>query len=156
MSNILTQRWRLSRRHLLRGLGATVALPLLDAMLRTVREGDEALLDRTMVLFGRGMSFGHSHCNSNLPILLAGGRGLGLKHGRHLDYNRPHLAGDYTLSYDEWRALCGKPKDEKARLSNVPVTMLQKMEVKAEQFVDSLGPVSRSSNAGGTSQSRSC
>src|SRR6266853_6784645 len=110
--------------------------------LRAVQDGDEPLLDRTMVLFGSGMSYGHSHCNANLPILLAGGRGLGLKHGQHIDFNRPHLDADYTLSYDEWRALCGKPKDEKARLSNVMLTMLQKMEVKAEKFVDSLGPVS--------------
>src|SRR5436190_23763976 len=33
MSNILSQRWLLSRRHFLRGLGATMALPLLDAMM---------------------------------------------------------------------------------------------------------------------------
>ena len=110
--------------------------------LRAVHDGDEPLLDRTMILLGSGMSYGHSHSNSNLPIVLAGGRGLGLKHGQHIDYNRPHLKGDYTLSYDEWRALCGKPKDEKARLSNVLLTMLQKMDVQAEKFVDSLGPVS--------------
>ena len=110
--------------------------------LSSVQDGDEPLLDRTMILFGSGMSYGHSHCNSNLPILLAGGRGLGLKHAGHIDYNRPHLKEDYTLGYDEWRSLCGRPKDDKARLSNVFVTMLQKMEVNAEQFVDSLGPVS--------------
>lgn len=110
--------------------------------LRGIKDGEEALLDRTMVLFGSGMSYGHSHCNSNLPILLAGGRGLGLKHGQHLDYNRPHLKQDYTLSYEEWRSLCGKPKDGKARLNNVLLTMMQKMEVNAESFVDSLGPVS--------------
>ena len=45
--------------------------------LTAIKDGDEPLLDRTMVLFGSGMSYGHSHCNSNLPILLAGGRGLG-------------------------------------------------------------------------------
>ena len=110
--------------------------------LRSAKDGDEPLLDRTMVLFGSGMSYGHSHANSNLPILLAGGRGLGLKHGQHIDYNRPHLKDDYTLSYEEWQSLCGKPKDDKARLSNVMLTMLQKMDVKAETFVDSLGPVS--------------
>src|ERR1700678_1499006 len=32
MSNFLSQRWLLSRRHFLRGLGASVALPLLGAM----------------------------------------------------------------------------------------------------------------------------
>jgi len=110
--------------------------------LTAIKDGDEPLLDRTMVLFGSGMSYGHSHCNANLPILLAGGRGLGLKHGQHIDYNRPFLKEDYTMSYDEWRSLCGKPKDDKARLSNLMLTMLQKMDVKAEKFVDSLGPVS--------------
>ena len=110
--------------------------------LRNVTEGDTPLLDRTMVLFGSGMSYGHSHSNGNLPILLAGGTGLGLKHGTHIDYNRPHLTEDYTLGYDEWKSLCGKPKDSSARLSNVMLTMLQKMEVDAETFVDSLGPVS--------------
>ena len=110
--------------------------------LREVHDGDEPLLDRTMILLGSGMSYGHSHSNSNLPILLAGGRGLGLKHGQHIDYNRPHLQGEYTLSYDEWRSLCGKPKDGRARLSNVLLTMLQKMEVNVETCIDSLGPVS--------------
>lgn len=110
--------------------------------LSQVKDGEEPLLDRTMVLFGSGMSYGHSHANSNLPILLAGGRGLGLKHGQHIDYNRPHLKEDYTLSYEEWRSLCGRPKDSKARLSNVMLTMIQKMEVNTESFVDSLGPVS--------------
>jgi hypothetical protein len=110
--------------------------------LSAVKDGDEALLDRTMILFGSGMSYGHSHANSNLPILLAGGKALGLKHGQHIDYNRPHLKEDYSLSYDEWRSLCGRPKDEKARLNNVLLTMLQKMDVQAEKFVDSLGPVS--------------
>jgi hypothetical protein len=109
--------------------------------LREVRDGDEALLDRTMVMFGSGMSYGHSHSNSNLPILLAGGRGLGLKHGQHIDYNYPK-GYDYKLDYDEWRALCGKPKNDKAHLSNLMLTMLQKMDVHAEKFVDSLGPVS--------------
>src|SRR3984957_15366935 len=32
MSNILSQRWLLNRRHFLRGLGTSMALPLLDAM----------------------------------------------------------------------------------------------------------------------------
>jgi Protein of unknown function (DUF1552) len=109
--------------------------------LKSESEDGEPLLDRTMVLFGSGMSYGHSHSNSNLPILLAGGRGLGLKHGQHIDYNRPQGEG-YKLDYDEWLGLCGRPKDDKARLSNLMLTMLQKMEVNAERFVDSLAPVS--------------
>jgi hypothetical protein len=110
--------------------------------LKTVKDGADPLLDRTMVLFGSGMSYGHSHANSNLPIVLAGGRGLGLKHGQHIDYNYPQ-GHTYALNHDEWRDLCGKPKDDKARLSNVMLTMLQKMDVKTEKFVDSIAPVSQ-------------
>ncbi len=109
--------------------------------LQAVNDGGEPLLDRTMVLFGSGMSYGHSHSNSNLPILLAGGRGLGLKHGQHLDYNKP-TEGGYKLDYAEWLSLCGRPRDEKARLSNLMLTMLQKMGVPTERFVDSLGAIS--------------
>ncbi|MDB5300896.1 MAG: hypothetical protein JWO87_2559, partial [Phycisphaerales bacterium] len=57
--------------------------------LKSELDGGDPLLDRTMVLFGSGMSYGHSHSNSNLPILFAGGRGLGFKHGQHIDYNKP-------------------------------------------------------------------
>ena len=32
MSHITTRRWQLSRRHALRGLGTTLALPFLDCM----------------------------------------------------------------------------------------------------------------------------
>ena len=44
-----------------------------------------------MVLYGSGMSYGHSHGNANLPMILAGGRGLGLRHGRHVDFNLPKI-----------------------------------------------------------------
>ena len=46
------------------------------------------LLGSTMALFGSGMSYGHSHGNANLPLVLAGGSDLGLKHGSHLDFNK--------------------------------------------------------------------
>ena len=108
--------------------------------LKGVQEEGETLLDRTMVLFGSGMSYGHSHSNSNLPILLAGGNALGLKHGQHIDYNLPTV-GSYKLDYEEWKSLCGRPKDDKARLSNLILTMLMKMGVDAQQFVDSTGPI---------------
>ena len=58
---------------------------------KPIKDGDEPLLDRTMVLFGSGMSYGHSHGNANLPTILAGGKALGLKHGQHIDYNLPKI-----------------------------------------------------------------
>ena len=110
--------------------------------LAATSDGDEPLLDRTMVLFGSGMSYGHSHGNANLPTILAGGKSLGLKHGQHLDYNLPSIK-NYNLSNAiEQYAICHKPVEPNARLTNLLLTMLHKMDVNAEQFVDSLGPVS--------------
>jgi hypothetical protein len=113
----------------------------LDQLL-AVKDGEDALLDRTMVLFGSGMSYGHSHGNANLPTILAGGKGLGLKHGKHIDYNLPIIKA-YTLDKagDHYN-ICHKPVDGKARLSNLLLTILQKMDVKTESFVDSLAPLS--------------
>jgi len=113
----------------------------LDQLL-AFREGEEALLDRTLVLFGSGMSYGHSHGNANLPTILAGGTGLGLKHGKHIDYNLPIIKAYDLSKAGEHYNLCHKPVDGKARLSNLLLTMMQKMEVRAESFVDSLGPIS--------------
>jgi hypothetical protein len=110
--------------------------------LRAVQEQDESLLDRTMVLFGSGMSYGHSHGNANLPILFAGGQGLGVRHGQHLDYNLPKIGSYEKMSYGDFVGLCFRPADPKAKLSNLLLTMLQRMEVDQESFVDSDGPIS--------------
>ena len=110
--------------------------------LQAVREGEDTLLDRTMVLYGSGMSYGHSHGNANLPTILAGGKALGLRHGKHLDYNLPAIKAYDLRNPSAHYGLCHKPVDGKARLSNVLLTMIQKMGVKAGAFADSLGPVS--------------
>ncbi len=110
--------------------------------LQSVRDGDESLLDRTMVLFGSGMAYGHSHGNANLPTILAGGKSLGLKHGRHIDYNLPHVKQYDLANAVGHYAVCSRPVDSNARLTNLLLTMLHKMDVNAEQFADSLGPVS--------------
>jgi hypothetical protein len=53
MSNIIKQRWLLSRRHFLRGLGASVALPLLDCMkpLRSIAAEAAALPRRSVFVY---------------------------------------------------------------------------------------------------------
>ena len=40
------------------------------------------MLDSTQVLFGSGLGSGSRHSNTNLPIILAGGR---FKHGQYFD-----------------------------------------------------------------------
>jgi Protein of unknown function (DUF1552) len=109
--------------------------------LRAVREGEGSLLDQTMVLFGSGMSYGHSHGNANLPIVLAGGKALGLKHGRHLDFNLPRI-GNYDLATaGKHYAVCSRPIDDKARMANLLLTMANTMGVRGEQLADSTGPM---------------
>ena len=97
----------------------------------------KSLLDSTMSLFGSGMSYGHSHGNANLPLVLAGGTDLGLKHGSHLDFNQGHFDG-YTLDKpgDHYR-LCSRPANSDAHMSNLLLLMAQKMGVETDQFGDS-------------------
>jgi len=97
----------------------------------------KSLLGSTMSLFGSGMSYGHSHGNANLPLVLAGGTDLGLKHGSHLVFNQGHFDG-YTLDKpgDHYR-LCSRPANTDAHMSNLLLLMAQKMGVETDQFGDS-------------------
>jgi hypothetical protein len=95
------------------------------------------LLDTTMALFGSGMAYGHSHGNANLPLVLAGGTGLGLKHGRHLDLNQDHFDGYQLDNPGEHYRLCSRPANSDAHMSNLLLTMAQKMGVESDQFGDS-------------------
>lgn len=80
--------------------------------LRTSEEGGSTLLDRTMVLQGSNMGHAGKHDCRNLPILLAGG---GFRHGQHLMFNRT----------------------ENTPLSNLYVSMLQRMGIETDRFASS-------------------
>lgn len=85
--------------------------------LKSVQEGDATLLDNTMVLYGCCTS--QTHVSRNYPLVLAGGGNLGLKHGRFLKYD-----------------------ETKVPLSNLFVTMLDRMQVPVEHFKDSRNDLS--------------
>lgn len=76
-----------------------------------------SLLDNTLVLYGSACS--STHNATNCPLVLAGGSNLGAKHG------------SYTV-FDE----------KKEHLSNLYVSMLNKVGVPVESFADSTGPLS--------------
>ena len=82
--------------------------------LSAVSENDAQLLDRTMVLYGTCMGSANSHTNLNLPVLLAGG---GFKHGQHLSFDAQN---NYPLS-------------------NLYVSMLQRLGMETESFSTSQG-----------------
>jgi hypothetical protein len=82
--------------------------------LRESREGNETLLNRTMVLYTSNLGNSSSHDNTNLPILLAGG---GFRHRGHLGYDRRNN----TL------------------MSNLYLRMLHQMGIEARSFGASTG-----------------
>lgn len=95
------------------------------------------LLDNAMSLFGSGMAYGHSHGNANLPLVLAGGMGCGLKHGRHVDLNQGHFDGYQLNDPGQHYRLCSRPANTDAHMSNLLLIMAQKMGVKTDRFGDS-------------------
>ncbi|MEM1070741.1 MAG: DUF1552 domain-containing protein [Planctomycetota bacterium] len=95
------------------------------------------LLGSTMALFGSGMSYGHSHGNANLPLVLAGGSDLGLNHGGHLDFNQGHFDGYQLDQAKEHYGLCSRPANPNAHMSNLLLMMAQRMGVESDQFGDS-------------------
>ncbi len=111
--------------------------------LKEHKEGTTSLLDTTQVLWGSGMAYGHSHGNANLPLILAGGKALGYKHGQHVDFNLPTI-GKYNVAdaISHYR-ICSRPVDNDARVSNLLLTMLQRADVKVDRFQDSLKPMSQ-------------
>jgi Protein of unknown function (DUF1552) len=64
--------------------------------LASIREGDERLLDNTMALYGSGTSTTHNA--RNYPIILAGGKSLGLQHGRYIKQRAERPLGDLYLT----------------------------------------------------------
>ncbi|MCB1229494.1 MAG: DUF1552 domain-containing protein [Verrucomicrobiae bacterium] len=101
------------------------------------------LLGTTMALFGSGMCYGHSHGNANLPLVLAGGSDLGLKHGSHLDFNREaagfegYAVGDDGKIATSHYQICSRPVNTDAHMSNLLLLMAQRMGVETDQFGDS-------------------
>lgn len=96
-----------------------------------------SLLGSTMSLFGSGMSYGHSHGNANLPLVLAGGSEMGLKHGSHLDFNQGHFDGYQLDTPATHYGLCSRPANSDAHMSNLLLTMAQRMGVETDNFGDS-------------------
>ena len=85
--------------------------------MKATRDGDGSLLDNAMLLYGAGMSNSDAHLHHDLPIVLVGGGGGAIKGGRHLKL-KP-----------------GTP------LSNLHLTLLDKMGMATERFGDSNGAI---------------
>jgi hypothetical protein len=85
--------------------------------LKATPDGDGTLLDHSLLLQGSGLSNSDQHSHIDLPLVLVGGGAGSLKGGRHLRF----------------------PQD--TPMSNLHVSLLQKVGVQAEKFGDSTGLV---------------
>jgi hypothetical protein len=84
--------------------------------LKTTPDGDGSLLDHSMIVYGSGLSDGNRHAHDDLPVLIVG-RGGNLRMGNHVVYPK------------------GTP------MTNLFMTLLDRMGVQAEKIGDSTGRV---------------
>lgn len=84
--------------------------------LKDTPDGDGTLLDHTMIVYGSGLSDGNRHTHDDLPVVLLGG-GAGVRGGRHVVYSKD------------------------TPMTNLYVTLLDRLGVPTEQLGDSTGEV---------------
>lgn len=88
--------------------------------LDSIKEGNSTLLDHSLILYGSNLSVPTSHSQRDLPIILAGGAAGRIAGGRYLKF----------------------PGDE-TPLTNLYLTMLDKVGVPTEKLGDSTGRLNR-------------
>jgi hypothetical protein len=94
--------------------------------LRNTPDGDGTLLENVMILYGAGISNSDRHTHGPLPTLLLGGGAGTLKGGRHIVY------------------------PEHTPLTNLQLTLLDKLGVPSEKLGDSTGEFKELSGLSGT------
>ena len=85
--------------------------------LKATSEGDGSVLDNTVIMYGSGMNSGEggAHSPKDLPLLVAGGQSLGVRHAGHVRHD----------------------PDDHPPLSNLLLSIIQKTGVASDQFADS-------------------
>jgi hypothetical protein len=87
--------------------------------LKSIREGDQSLLESAMIVYGSGISDGNRHNHDDLPVLLAGrGRGS-LKPGRHIQYSPQPLNNLYLSLLDRVGVKIDRHGDSTKRLDQL-------------------------------------
>jgi hypothetical protein len=89
--------------------------------LKATPDGDGSLLDHSMIVYGSGLSDGNRHAHDDLPILMLG-RGGGFRMGSHMVY----------------------PKQ--TPMTNLFLTLLDRMGVPSEKIGDSTGQIEHLGN----------
>jgi uncharacterized protein DUF1552 len=85
--------------------------------MKATHDGEGTLLDHSIYMYGSGMGNSSLHDHENLPMLVAGGASTGLKGGRHIRYEKG------------------------TALANLHLTLLNRVGVSMDSFVDSTGKI---------------
>jgi hypothetical protein len=86
----------------------------LIANLKSVHEGEDTLLDRTLVLYGSNFGDANAHTCFNMPVILAGGK---FRHGQNFAFD---VRNNYPLP-------------------NLFVSMLQRIGIETDRFASATG-----------------
>ena len=99
--------------------------------------GDGSMLDNTLCLFGSASSA--FHLSRNYPLILSGGKNMGFRHGQYLNLGPDQPAGGaWTGGREPWQK---EITHQDVPLSNLFVTMLQRLGVQTQSFAGSTGTV---------------
>jgi len=86
--------------------------------LKSIQEGDGSLFDNSMIVYGAGLTDGNKHNHEDLPTILVGHGGNNyIKTGRRIAYRK------------------------ETPMSNLFLSMMDRMDVHVESFGDSTGRV---------------
>lgn len=85
------------------------------ARLQATPDGDATLLDRSMIVYGAGISDSNRHIHENLPVLVVGKGNGKLTSGRHIDFQRD------------------------IPVTNLHLALLNRLDVRPERLGDSTG-----------------
>ncbi len=99
------------------------------------------MLDNTFAMHGSASS--SFHLSRNYPIISAGGKNLGFTNGRYLKFGKGNEDNQAGAGIDSDAGWTGKMEVEELPLSNLFVTILQRLGVETDTFGGHTGTLSR-------------
>jgi hypothetical protein len=103
--------------------------------------GKGNMLDNTFAMHGSASS--SFHLSRNYPIISAGGKNMGFENGRYLKFGKGNEDNQVGAGIDSDAGWTGKIQAEELPLSNLFVTILQRLGVETDSFGGVTGTLSR-------------
>ena len=98
-------------------------------------DGSGSMLDNTLLFIGSASSAFHT--SRNYPLILTGGKNMGFKHGQYLKYGQGNEDNQVDAGINSAIGWSREASYEELPLSNLYLTMLQRLGVETESFAGS-------------------